>query len=128
MEAICSFITSVEFKRTTRRYVTEGKTVFLLPSNQNSACYLTYFSFGLFFESEYGGDMYLRNVGWLPTDYTPIYPRRYNISSVTYLYVTILPCILVTRFRHVLCFLCVHFRTNLITIVNQSLNLITIVN
>jgi hypothetical protein len=28
--------------------------------------------------SEDGGDMFLRNVGWLSMDYTALYPRRYN--------------------------------------------------
>jgi hypothetical protein len=31
----------------------------------------------LFFDPEYGGDMFLRNVGWIPTDYTVLYPRRW---------------------------------------------------
>jgi hypothetical protein len=31
---------------------------------------------GLFFDPEDGGDMFLRNVGWLSTDYTVLYPRR----------------------------------------------------
>jgi hypothetical protein len=35
------------------------------------------FLLGLFFDSEYGGDMFFRNVGWLSTDYTALYPRRY---------------------------------------------------
>jgi hypothetical protein len=29
-----------------------------------------------FFDSEGGGYMFLRNVGWLSTDYTALYPRR----------------------------------------------------
>jgi hypothetical protein len=37
---------------------------------------------GFFFDCEGGGDMFLRNVGWLPTDYTGLYPRRNNFSSV----------------------------------------------
>jgi hypothetical protein len=31
---------------------------------------------GLFFNPEDGSDMFLRNVGWLSTDYTSLYPRR----------------------------------------------------
>jgi hypothetical protein len=30
---------------------------------------------GLFFHPEDGGDMFLRNVGWLSTDYTALYPE-----------------------------------------------------
>jgi hypothetical protein len=41
--------------------------------------------------------------------------------SVTYLYVMILPCILVTRQQHILNFLCVYFSTNLLISVNYSL-------
>jgi hypothetical protein len=41
-----------------------------------SSCFLL----GLFFDPENGWDMFLRNVGWLSTDYTASYPRRYNSS------------------------------------------------
>jgi hypothetical protein len=37
-----------------------------------------------FFDPEDGGDMFLRNVGWHPTDYTVLYPRRWY-SSVKFL-------------------------------------------
>jgi hypothetical protein len=30
----------------------------------------------LFFDPEDGGDKFLRNVGWLSTEYTALYPRR----------------------------------------------------
>jgi hypothetical protein len=33
---------------------------------------------GLFFDPEDGGDMFLRNINWLSTDYTALYPRRQN--------------------------------------------------
>jgi hypothetical protein len=36
----------------------------------------------LFFDPEYGGDIFLRNLGWLSTDYTALYPRRQNPSNV----------------------------------------------
>jgi hypothetical protein len=41
---------------------------------------LLYASFllNLFFDPADGGDMFLRNIGWLSTDYTALYPRRYN--------------------------------------------------
>jgi hypothetical protein len=35
---------------------------------------------GLFFDPEDGSDMFIRNVGWLSTDYTALYPRRQNSS------------------------------------------------
>jgi hypothetical protein len=46
------------------------------------------------FNPEYGGDMFLRNVGWHWTDYTALYPRRWYSSfqrlSYTDLSVTVL--------------------------------------
>jgi hypothetical protein len=35
-----------------------------------------------FFDPEDGGDMFLRNVGWLSTDYTPLYPRTEKSSCL----------------------------------------------
>jgi hypothetical protein len=35
---------------------------------------------GLFFDPEDGGDIFLRNVGWLSTDYIALYPSRWNSS------------------------------------------------
>jgi hypothetical protein len=32
----------------------------------------------LFFDPEDGADMFFRKVGWLPTNYTVLYPRRQN--------------------------------------------------
>jgi hypothetical protein len=48
------------------------------PAWQVAISYLLYAGFlsGLFFSPEYGGYMFLRNVGWLSTDYTTLYPRR----------------------------------------------------
>jgi hypothetical protein len=36
---------------------------------------------GLFFYPENGGDMFLRNVIYLSTNYTALYPRRENSSE-----------------------------------------------
>jgi hypothetical protein len=49
---------------------------------QSPACYLLHAGFllCLFFDTENGGDMFLRNVCWLSTDYTALYPRRQNSS------------------------------------------------
>jgi hypothetical protein len=38
---------------------------------------------GLFYPED-GSDMFLRNVGWLSTDYTALYPVR--ISNPTYVF------------------------------------------
>jgi hypothetical protein len=40
-----------------------------------------WFLAGLFFDREDGGDMFFRNVGWLSTDYTALYPRRWYSSG-----------------------------------------------
>jgi hypothetical protein len=37
------------------------------------------FLFGLFFDHEDGGDMFLRNLGWISTFYTALYHRRQNM-------------------------------------------------
>jgi hypothetical protein len=83
MEEICSAETSVDFQRTTRRYIPEDGT---LPNHrcENLKSYRAllaiYFHVGsllvLFFDPEDWGDMFRRNVGWLSKDYTAIYPRR----------------------------------------------------
>jgi hypothetical protein len=43
-----------------------------------SACYLpdAGFLLGVIFDPEDGGDIFLRNIGWLSTDYMALYPRR----------------------------------------------------
>jgi hypothetical protein len=38
---------------------------------------------GLFFDPDDGGDMLLRNVGWLSTDYTALYPRKTELFMTT---------------------------------------------
>jgi hypothetical protein len=38
------------------------------------------FLLDLFFDPADGGDMYLRSIGRLSTDYTALYPRRQNSS------------------------------------------------
>jgi hypothetical protein len=39
------------------------------------------FFLGLFSDPEYGGDTFLRNVGWLSTDYMVLYPRSLDSSG-----------------------------------------------
>jgi hypothetical protein len=46
-----------------------------------ATCLHTCFLLGLYFDPEDGGDMFLRNVGSLSTDYTALYPRRYCSSE-----------------------------------------------
>jgi hypothetical protein len=56
-------------------------------SDASFASYLphTCFLFGLFFETEDGGDMLLRNFGGLPTHYMALYPKRQNCSQISLL-------------------------------------------
>jgi hypothetical protein len=35
---------------------------------------------GLLFDLEDGGEMFLRNIGWLSADYTELHPRRWTSS------------------------------------------------
>jgi hypothetical protein len=44
-------------------------------------CFHAGFFLGLFFDPEDGGDIFLRNVGWLSTGYTALYPRIWYSSS-----------------------------------------------
>jgi hypothetical protein len=46
----------------------------------SSPCYLVHTGFvlGLFFNPEAGGDMFVCNSGWLPTDYMTLCVRRYE--------------------------------------------------
>jgi hypothetical protein len=46
-----------------------------------ATCFHAGFLSGLFFNPEDGGDMFLRNVGWLSTEYMALYPRRQNPSE-----------------------------------------------
>jgi hypothetical protein len=41
-----------------------------------SDCFHACFLLGLLLDPEGGGDIFLRNVSWIPTDYTALYPRR----------------------------------------------------
>jgi hypothetical protein len=43
-----------------------------------ATCFQSDYLLSLFFDHENGGDMFLRNIGWLSTDYTALYPRRYD--------------------------------------------------
>jgi hypothetical protein len=43
-----------------------------------ATCFHAGFLIGLHFDPEDGGDMFLRNVGWLSTDYTALYPISSN--------------------------------------------------
>jgi hypothetical protein len=50
-----------------------------MPSKEAELCFITvscWILFVLVFEPEDAGDMFLRNVDRLSTDYTALYPRR----------------------------------------------------
>jgi hypothetical protein len=49
----------------------------------HATCFYSGFLLMLFFDPEDGGDIFLLNVGWLSTDYTVLYPTRYNSSSMS---------------------------------------------
>jgi hypothetical protein len=44
-------------------------------------CFHAGFLLGLFFDTEDGGDMFLRNVGWLPADYMVLYPEDSTLHN-----------------------------------------------
>jgi hypothetical protein len=48
--------------------------------SQLLACVHVGFLLSLFFDPENGGDIFLRNVGWLSTDFTALYPRRQSLT------------------------------------------------
>jgi hypothetical protein len=104
MEEICFSETSVDFQRTTRRYIPKDRTLhkFLLfhfpPVTRILWSWKGSFSYALFllartgfcippirqpthFDPEDGGDKFLRNVGYNSTHYTASYPRRWYSSS-----------------------------------------------
>jgi hypothetical protein len=66
MEAVCCSETSTKFRRTTRRYNPEDGTL------HNHRCEIL--------DPEDGGNLLLRNIGSLSTDYTALYPRRWYSS------------------------------------------------
>jgi hypothetical protein len=49
-----------------------------------ATCFRAGFSFGLFFDPEDGDDIFIRNVGWLLTDYRMLYARRQNSSVMSF--------------------------------------------
>jgi hypothetical protein len=91
LEVTCSSETSVDFQRTTRSYTPEDRTLNYHSRRESkillsllATCFYTGFLLGLFFDSENGGDMFLRNIGWLSAGYMALYPRRWY-SSYNYL-------------------------------------------
>jgi hypothetical protein len=48
---------------------------------QKRNCFHSSFLRGVFFDPEYGGDIFLRNMGLLLTEFTALYPRRQNSSE-----------------------------------------------
>jgi hypothetical protein len=65
------------YKRySSRRYLAVENLCTLRLSMPGRTCFHSGFLFSLFFNPEDGGDMFLRNVDLLSTDYTALYPRR----------------------------------------------------
>jgi hypothetical protein len=60
---------------------------FTFPFRQSSSCHLFHacFLLDLLFNIKYGGAMFLRNVGWLFTDYMALFLRRQNSSYPPYI-------------------------------------------
>jgi hypothetical protein len=48
-----------------------------------ATCFHAGFLLGLLVDPDDGGDVFLRNVGWLSTGYIAFYPRRHNSSRYT---------------------------------------------
>jgi hypothetical protein len=67
-EATFSFETSVDFQRTTRSYI--------FREQDTGFCSERGFLLGLLFDPESGGNILLRNVGWLSTYYTALYLQK----------------------------------------------------
>jgi hypothetical protein len=44
-------------------------------------CFQASFLLGFIFDPKNGGDIFLRNISWLLTDYMALYPRRQNYSA-----------------------------------------------
>jgi hypothetical protein len=55
---------------------------FIKCESSGITCFHVGFFLGLFFSHEDVGDMFLRNVDWLSTDYMVLYPRRQNSSKL----------------------------------------------
>jgi hypothetical protein len=65
-------ITPCSLLKAIRRFEGACRLLALLACHMLHACFLL----GLFFDPKDGYDMFLRNVAWLSTDYTTLYPRR----------------------------------------------------
>jgi hypothetical protein len=72
-----NYVQSVESQPTFRRNIS--------PPSLLATCFHVGFLFGLVFDFEVRRCMFLRNVCWLPVDYTALHPRRYNSSWPWYL-------------------------------------------
>jgi hypothetical protein len=75
----CSPLVNRRFRGTYRLHL-QGRRI-SQARNQRESMWQADPMLGLFFNPEDGGDIVLRNVGWLSTEYTALYPRR-QCSSV----------------------------------------------
>jgi hypothetical protein len=64
-----------------------------------ATCFYTGFLFGLFFDPEYWGDMFLRNARWLSTEYTGLHCKWQNSSILIRVFYVFFPKSLETSVR-----------------------------
>jgi hypothetical protein len=57
-------------------FVVEENTLSVKELALLAACLMLVSCLAYYFTQQIWGDKFLRNVGWLPTDYMPLYPRR----------------------------------------------------
>jgi hypothetical protein len=81
METICSTETAADFQQNTRRYIPEDETLERRMLTQFFHLFHSYVFLGLFFGPEDGRDMFLRNVGYLSTDCTALYPEDRTLHN-----------------------------------------------
>jgi hypothetical protein len=83
--ALSYILLCLELERRNTELVKYWSTeVFLSPATLGSSpCHLPFACFLLgFYYPEHGGKIFLRNVDWIPTNYTLLYSRRYSLHNL----------------------------------------------